>query len=595
MLRRPATTRGVVLTWLFAALVLGVLSVGVLLRERNRALVARNQEAADAALRRAQEAVLVALGEGRKGSLSDALQGLRREDGIAEVALLLSRGASEDLSFLRAVEVVAHGDPAVAPGPLRSRSPGDALTQEEAKALYDWVSRVEAGQGRDRRWDRPTGGGETLQVGLALLVNGERHVLVLRWTPVKRPPPVPLWGLLVVLCVGLAFPASQRMLSGRWRWLAVSGGISLVGVGCGVLMAGYGALSHGGSPVGLGDILGAGVAHGTPRGGAGLVWAVVTLFLVALPYLAWRGVGYRIAAGFGQHRIAVTYILPAAIGMMVLVLLPFAIGLGLGFFNHCDGQYEWVGLDNFVSILSGGGTSLTDPLNFWFTLGVTLLWTFLNVLLHVSIGLALALLLKDPLLGGKGIYRVLLIIPWAVPNYITALMWKGMFHQQFGAVNQILGLVGVEGVSWFSHFWTAFTANVVTNTWLGFPFMMVVCLGALQSIPGDLYEAAEVDGASRFTQFSRITLPLLKPALLPAVILGSVWTFNQFNIIYLVSGGEPAGSTDILITEAYRWAFMRHERYGLAAAYATLIFLILLGYTLITNRIAKGAEGAMDG
>jgi arabinogalactan oligomer / maltooligosaccharide transport system permease protein len=189
---------------------------------------------------------------------------------------------------------------------------------------------------------------------------------------------------------------------------------------------------------------------------------------------------------------------------------------------------------------------------------------------------------------------VLLILPWAVPNYITALMWKGMFHQQFGAVNQLLAALGLEQVSWFSGFWTAFTANVVTNTWLGFPFMMVVCLGALQSIPNDLYEAAEVDGAGRWYQFSRITLPLLKPALLPSVILGSIWTFNMFNVIYLVSGGEPGGSTEILITEAYRWAFIRHERYGLAAAYATLIFLILLGYTLITNRLTKANEGALE-
>jgi arabinogalactan oligomer/maltooligosaccharide transport system permease protein len=229
-------------------------------------------------------------------------------------------------------------------------------------------------------------------------------------------------------------------------------------------------------------------------------------------------------------------------------------------------------------------------MSFWFTLAVTLLWTIVNVTLHVSIGLGLALLLRDPLLRFKGIYRVLLIVPWAIPNYITALLWKGMFHRQFGAISHLLKALGIEPIGWFTHFSTAFAANVVTNTWLGFPFMMVVALGALQSIPADLYEAAAVDGASRWKQFRHVTLPLLKPALLPAVILGSVWTFNLFNVIYLVSGGEPGGATDILVSEAYRWAFQRNEAYGFAAAYSTLIFLVLLGYSAITRR--AGAETA---
>lgn len=183
-------------------------------------------------------------------------------------------------------------------------------------------------------------------------------------------------------------------------------------------------------------------------------------------------------------------------------------------------------------------------------------------------------------------------MPWAVPNYITALIWKGLFHSQFGAVNGILGFMGVEPIAWFSRFWTSFSANLVTNTWLGFPFMMVVCLGALQAIPRELEEAAEMDGASGWTRFTEVILPLIKPALLPAVILGSVWTFNMFNIIYLVSGGEPEGSTEILITEAYRWAFHRQEQYGYAAAYAVLIFLALLAYTQFTKGIARAAEPA---
>jgi arabinogalactan oligomer/maltooligosaccharide transport system permease protein len=181
-----------------------------------------------------------------------------------------------------------------------------------------------------------------------------------------------------------------------------------------------------------------------------------------------------------------------------------------------------------------------------------------------------------------------------VPNYITALIWKGMFHRQYGAINKVLELVGAQPVDWFSHFATAFAANLAANTWLGFPFMMVVCLGALESIPRDLYEAADVDGASAWQKFRRITLPMLKPALFPAIILGSIWTFNMFNVIYLVSGGEPGGSTEILITEAYRWAFKRGEQYGIASAYGVIIFGILLGYSWLMARSSRATEAVYE-
>jgi arabinogalactan oligomer/maltooligosaccharide transport system permease protein len=184
---------------------------------------------------------------------------------------------------------------------------------------------------------------------------------------------------------------------------------------------------------------------------------------------------------------------------------------------------------------------------------------------------------------------MLLILPWAIPNYITALIWHGMFQSEYGAVNGVLGLLGIDQVSWFSSWATAFTANVTANTWLGFPFMMVVALGALESIPRDMYEAAEVDGATGWQRFRHITLPHLRPALGPAVVLGSIWTFNMFNVIYLVSHGQPGGATDILVTQAYRWAFERGERYGLASAYATLIFLILLAWTVVRARRTRAA------
>jgi arabinogalactan oligomer/maltooligosaccharide transport system permease protein len=279
-------------------------------------------------------------------------------------------------------------------------------------------------------------------------------------------------------------------------------------------------------------------------------------------------------AALRASRPAYAYVAHAVLAVAVLVVLPLLAGAATSLFAGRESPH-YVGLANYVAILTARGGPLLAHGSFYLTLLVTILWTAVNVTAHVAIGIALGVGLSKPLLRLRAAYRVLLILPWAVPSYVTALAWKGMFHRQFGAANALLRALGAEPVSWFSHFATAFAANVATNVWLGFPFMMVVTMGALTSIPRDVLEAAEVDGASRWQRFRLVTLPLLAPVLLPAVVLGSVWTFNMFNIVFLVSGGEPDGTTDILVSEAYRWAFTRDRQFGYAAAYAVLIFLLL--------------------
>jgi arabinogalactan oligomer / maltooligosaccharide transport system permease protein len=358
-------------------------------------------------------------------------------------------------------------------------------------------------------------------------------------------------------------------------------------VGLGAVIAAAGGLVGGAArPLGL-------IVGGAGLGVPSLMWgglipaALIGVVALAISWAHQRGATERTFATLRAHRIALGFLAPAAAAMAVLVMVPFVVGLVLGFYDHDAGTWKFVGLDNFAHILSGGGKGLDDPGNFWFVLGVTVLWTACNVLLHVSLGVALALLLRQKWLRAKGVWRMLLILPWAIPNYITALIWKGMFQSEYGAINSLLEGAGLDGhVSWFSSWSTAFTANVVTNTWLGFPFMMVVALGALESVPRDMYEAAEVDGAGPLARFWHITLPHLRPALGPAVVMGSIWTFNMFNVIFLVSRGEPGGSTDILVTQAYRWAFELDE-YGMAAAYATIIFLILLLWTVFGTRVTR--------
>jgi arabinogalactan oligomer/maltooligosaccharide transport system permease protein len=280
------------------------------------------------------------------------------------------------------------------------------------------------------------------------------------------------------------------------------------------------------------------------------------------------------------------WVAPAFTAILLLVVAPFLVGGAISLFAHQDGEWSFVGLANFVNILLSRDFPITSPRCFYYTLGVTVLWTVVNVAIAVALGVLLAMILREPWVRLRGFWRVVLILPWAVPSYITALVWKGLFHREMGAINAILGALGVEPVGWFDTFWRAFSANLATNTWLGFPFMMVVTLGALQAIPRDMEEAAELDGASGWQRFRHVILPLLAPALLPAVILGIIWTFNQFNVIYLVSAGEPDDSTGILISETYRWAFERRHQYGYAAAYAVIIFGILLLYGRFANRLA---------
>jgi arabinogalactan oligomer/maltooligosaccharide transport system permease protein len=332
--------------------------------------------------------------------------------------------------------------------------------------------------------------------------------------------------------------------------------------------------------------------------------SVATLAVLSLALLAFVGLGWaaRTGSALVEHRIAYFYALPALLAMLLLVFFPFFYGFALSFtnaniYNTDKSIYEtWVGLSNYVDVLTDFRVARQTPeglvwnyQNFYYTLLFTIVWTVSNVTIGVTLGLALALILNLRGFALRPVYRVLLILPWAVPNYITSLIFRGMFHRQFGVINQIIQLFGGTPVAWFDRPFTSFLAVLTTNGWLSFSFMMVISLGALQSIPADLYEAARVDGASRWQQFRAITLPSLRPALVPAIILSVIWTFNQFNVIYLVSAGQPGGATEILITQSYKLAFEQY-RYGYAAAYSTIIFLILFAYGTWQNRVTRATE-----
>ncbi|MFO0684283.1 MAG: extracellular solute-binding protein [Sandaracinus sp.] len=313
---------------------------------------------------------------------------------------------------------------------------------------------------------------------------------------------------------------------------------------------------------------------------------VSSLLLLALGLALARLRDPELRAALVRSMPAYAWVTHAFLAVFVLVVVPLLVGAATSFYAGSP-DLHYVGLANYADILTNRGGDLLGHGSFWAVLAVTVLWTVVNVTFHVAIGVGLALLLHRPTVKLRTLTRVLLVVPWAVPSYVTALAWRGMFHRQLGAINAILALFGVEPVSWFAHFSTAFTANVTTNVWLGFPFMMVVALGALTSIPKDLYEAADLDGATAWQKLTRITLPMMAPVMLPAIAMGAVWTFNMFNVVFLVSAGEPDGSTEILVSEAYRWAFTRGHQIGYAAAYSVLIFVILVGLTRMLPRERK--------
>jgi len=170
------------------------------------------------------------------------------------------------------------------------------------------------------------------------------------------------------------------------------------------------------------------------------------------------------------------------------------------------------------------------------------------------------------------------------------LTWRGLFNFEYGAVNLWLQRVGLPQVPWLSDPTTAFAAAIITNIWLGFPFMMVIALGGLQSIPHELYEVAAIDGANWWGRLRHVTLPLLKPVLVPAIVLGTIWTFNNLNVIWLVTdGGRPSDKSHILVTYVYKAAFDFY-RYGYAAAFSIVIFVILLVFVIVYMRLMRGTE-----
>jgi arabinogalactan oligomer/maltooligosaccharide transport system permease protein len=279
---------------------------------------------------------------------------------------------------------------------------------------------------------------------------------------------------------------------------------------------------------------------------------------------------------------------PAAIGLFLLVVYPLFFEVRLAFSNMSLRRFKnpdyglAMGWDNLKLIFTEPVLKQATFLPLFLR---TFLWTFIQISFHVTFGLGLAMLLNRKI-KLKGLFRTLLVFPWAVPQVVAVLAWRGEFNYEYGYINILLRGLGVANPpQWLTEpVWNFIGVNLV-NIWLGIPFMMVTLLGGLQSIDATYYEAAEIDGASPMQRFRNVTIPMIKPVMTPAIVLGIIWTFNNFNVPFLINQ-NLLESSDILVTALFRAAF-EYNRYGFAAAFAIVIFVILLGLTLVYMRISE--------
>lgn len=279
---------------------------------------------------------------------------------------------------------------------------------------------------------------------------------------------------------------------------------------------------------------------------------------------------------------------PSLFILIFAVIFPILFSFALAFTNYDlyhsppANLADWVGFDTFAKIFTVDIWRST----FFSVLGWTVIWTLVASTLQVALGIFMAVLVNQKDLRFKKFYRTVLVLPWAVPGFVTILIFAGLFNDSFGAINNdILAMVGIDAIPWLTDENWSKLALILMQGWLGFPFIFLVTTGVLQSIPDDLYEAARIDGASIFAQFRNITMPMILIATAPVIITQFTFNFNNFNIIYLFNGGGPAvpgstaGGTDILVSWIYKLT-LQSSQYSLAAALTILLSVFVIAIAL---------------
>nr|WP_245858606.1 sugar ABC transporter permease [Petrotoga olearia] len=277
--------------------------------------------------------------------------------------------------------------------------------------------------------------------------------------------------------------------------------------------------------------------------------------------------------------------MPTLLLISFIILYPTISGVMLSFKNYSLYNFqniEWIGFENFKTIFS-------DPF-YIDTIWNTLKWVIFSVFFQLILGFILALLMKEPF-KGRGVYAGLVFYPWAISGFAIGLIWSWLLNGQFGVINDILIKIGIieEGISFLSDPSLAMFSVILVNVWYGIPFFAIMILAALQSVPDSLYDAAEIDGAGYFTKLFNITIPYIKPTLINTILLRTIWVMNFPDIIYGMTRGGPAGSTEILAVKMINTVFYESD-YSKAAAHGVVIILIFFIYTMMYLKLTSKGE-----
>lgn len=283
---------------------------------------------------------------------------------------------------------------------------------------------------------------------------------------------------------------------------------------------------------------------------------------------------------------AYLFITPSVVLFLFFFLYPIAYSIFLSttnanFFNFVRG-YKSIGLENYRKLLIDG--------DFYAPLLRTLLFVGSSVVLKVTLGLFFAGLFSSPFLRLKNILQPLYLAPWAFPWFFLTMIWRGLFNQDFGAVNKALTMIHLPSINWLNNTQNAFFAFNIVEAYLVYPFMMTVILAAIESIPPELHEAAAIDGANPWKRFWQITVPMVRKPLLWATLITAIASYMIFGVPYLMNNGGPAGTNDFLLVFGYKRAF-ELGRYGFAAAFMVLVFGILIFLVLLFSRVTRLKEG----
>lgn len=297
----------------------------------------------------------------------------------------------------------------------------------------------------------------------------------------------------------------------------------------------------------------------------------------------------------GERRFPQIILVLPVTAAILLTVLPIVFSVLIAFTNYAAPNLppanlvSWVGFDTFeqlVNLKKWSGTFTSVAL--W-----TIVWSILATLTTYGVGVIVAVLIHQKGVRFKKFWRTAMIVPFALPSLVSLLVFRNLFNEEFGPINQYLQMLGLSGIPWLNDLvWARFTV-IMVNLWLGFPLVMILVSGVLTTIPRDLYEAAEVDGASRFYTFRRITLPMLLFATAPILIMQFASNFNNFNVIFLLTGGNPiqpdlvyAGGTDLLVTWIYKLT-LNNNQFNIASVLSIFIFLVIASISIISYRSTR--------